>query len=484
MAYRLSKSRFTTGLQCHRRLWWQVREPGAPELVVDPDTQARFDTGTRVGELARTYIPGGILIDAPRAQFGRKLEATREAIRAGAKVIYEASFFEDGVFAAIDVLHRRRKGWTLTEVKSSTKVKPEYIPDVAVQLHVLRKAGLEVERAELMHLDRECRHPDLDKLFFRADVTKDATQRLKTVPREVKAQIAALNGPLPDVEPGDHCDAPYECPFKGRCWPERPEHHVSTLYKLRRSKLEALLADGYETIHDLDDAVELSDIADRQRRAVQSGTLVVEPGLRRALAQLERPLAYLDFETVMLAIPVWNGCRPYDQVPVQFSCHVEGRRLVHHEWIAEGPGDPREAIARALLDATAGAKTVVTYNAAFERGRIAELRDAVPALAAELDDLFDRIVDLLPIVRDHVYHPDFGGSFSLKSVLPALVPDMGYDDLEVGDGGTATAELERLMFGEMADDERAKLRDALLAYCETDTLAMVRLMERLRKLAA
>jgi hypothetical protein len=221
--------------------------------------------------------------------------------------------------------------------------------------------------------------------------------------------------------------------------------------------------------------------------AVQTGRLIVEPGLARALRAFEEPLAFLDFETVGLAIPVWDGCHPYDQVPVQFSCdrQVPDGTIAHHEWIADGPGDPRPELARALVAACRGARTVVAYNAGFERGCIERLADAVPQLADDLLDIAARLADPLPVVREHVYHPDFHGSFSLKAVLPALVPGPGYEELEVAEGATASLALDRLMFrgDAMTADERQRLRDALLRYCALDTMSMVRLLERLRELA-
>lgn len=485
MAARLSKSKFCAGLQCHRRLWWEANEPDAPELVPSDELRATFDRGSRVGEVARTHVPGGTLIDVPYTEPNRRVEETRKVLARGAKVIYEAAFFEDGVFVAVDILSKRRSGWTITEVKSTTKVKPEHIPDAAVQTHVARTAGLQVDRVELMHLDRECRFPDLSNLFARTDITADVEAILPTIPLETRRQLKVLGGPLPEIEPSDHCHRPYGCAFVGRCWDEPEEHAISTLYRIGNGA-DALIDQGYETIHDLPSDLALGKIAGRQRRAVQQGSVIVEFGLASALEALPWPIAYLDFETVMLAIPVWNDCRPYDQVAVQLSCHIEtkGGRVRHSEWLANGPDDPRETFARALIQSVQGAATILTYNVSFERGRIEEVKTAVPSLARELDDVIGRLVDLLPIVRQNVYHPDFGGSFSLKSVLPALVPSMNYLRLEIGNGARASVELWRLMFDKtIAARERAKLRKTLFEYCRTDTLAMVEIVRALRRLA-
>jgi hypothetical protein len=423
-----------------------VNEPDAPELVTTPDLQAIFDQGTQVGEVARSYLPGGQLIDLPYWEKEKRVEATRAAIEAGKRVIYEASFLADGVFVSVDILHRgpKAKGWTLSEVKSTTKVKPQHVPDAAVQTHVLRRVGLPVVRTELMHLNRECRHPDLSNLFTRADVSDDVATYLPEVPGEVRAQLVMLGkSKPPTVETGPHCTAPYECPFLERC------HGVA------------------------DDTP-------------PSGEPVIQPGLAAALARLKTPIAHFDFETINPAIPVWPGCRPYDQVPVQFSAHIEpsgrARRSRHLQWLADGPSDPRPGIARALVDALDGAASIIVWHQPFEQGRLRELQEAVPELAGDLQGVIDRLVDLLPIVRRHVAHPGFEGHYSLKNVAPTVVPGLRYDDMEIGEGGTASRVLSSMLLGpELTVAEKRKTRQALLAYCEQDTRATMGVLEWLRR---
>ena len=391
------------------------------------------------------------------------------------------------MFVSVDILQRESGGAAVIEVKSATKVKEQHLPDVAVQALIVGESGMQVARTEVMHLNRACAYPDLSNLFTRADVTEQARELLEAMPQVIGDQLTMLARPLPEVAIGEHCTKPYECPFINRCWPARPPDHVSTLYSVGRRALE-LEEQGYASIHDLPDDVQLRAIQDRQRRAVQSGQVIVEPGLRAALRDFTAPIAFLDFETVGLPIPVWNGCHPYDAVPAQFSCHVEdaGGSVSHHEWLAEGAGDPRPALAQRLIRACEGARTVVAYSAGFERGRLMEMADALPALAVPLQSIADRLMDLLPVVRNHVYHPGFGGSFSLKSVLPAMVPELSYDDLAISDGAAASQELERLLFqeAELTPEAKAQLRSDLLRYCHQDTWGLVRLLRRFRELVA
>lgn len=482
----LSKSRFCYGLQCLKQLWWRVNEPDAPELVAGPALQAVFDRGHLVGERAQREFPGGALIGHEYWEVDKKVTDTRLALGGNTPAIYEASFLEDGVFVAVDVLERNRKGHSIIEVKSSTSVKEQYIPDVAIQLHVARAAGLEVRRGEVMHLNPACRYPDLSDLFIRVDVTDKAEALLPDIPGHLKRMQHVLAGKLPVVEAGPQCEDPYECPFWARCWGSVPDDHVSNLYyggKLAKR----LLHDGVASMRDIPGGVSLSAIQTRQVRAMKTGKVAVEVGLAEALRSLKAPVAYLDFETINPAVPVWTGCGPYMAVPVQMSCHVVSARgtTTHHERLAEGPGDPRPAMADAVVGACEGARTVVAYNASFEKRCLQHLAEHVPRHRVSLDAVIGKLVDLLPIVRDYVYHPAFGGGFGMKVVGPALVPSLDYNDLEIGEGSLASTALEGLLLAgsAMAPSALRSLRGHLLAYCERDTLAMVKVVERLEALA-
>lgn len=490
-AYVLSKKTFMAGAQCVRRLWWELHEPGAAELALGAAERYRMEEGSRVGVLARSYFTGGQLIE----RGGRSLDAilgdTRRAIGDDTvHAIYEGAAIADSTLVFPDVLERVDGGFTLVEVKSATSVTDAHIPDIAIQAHVLRKAGIPIVRCELMHLDRTCAHPNLENLFAREDVTERVESRLASIAAEIESMLSAAQAQsAPPIDPGDHCSEPSDCPFKPRCWLPIPDHHVSRLYRIGRKRAAEYVESGWSLINELPDDVRLSAIAARQRRSVRSGEIVVErDSLIAVLQSLPHPVAHIDFETVQPAIPVWPGCHPYDNVPVQLSCHVVGLDgdVRHYEWLFDGTGDPRQPIANAILEACAGASTVTAYFASFEQKCIQLVADACPDCAAELRDIAARIVDLLPIVRENVYHPEFGGSFSLKKVLPALVPSLGYGDLEIAEGQTASAELARMIFNgpSLSDVERATLRQSLLAYCRRDTEAMVALVDRLMRLAS
>jgi hypothetical protein len=482
----LTKSKFLHGLQCHKQLYFGVHEPKAQELTVDPATRQRSEHDPLVVKLARERFVGGVLLDYAPWQYRERCDATQAALGADESAIFEASFLEGGVFVAADILERHGRSYHLVDVKSTTQQLPVQVPDVAIQLYVLRAAGVDVSKVEVMRLNPDCHFPDLSNLFVRDDVTEQAEAYLPRVPRQVEQMREALSGELPNVDIGEHCDRPYPCPFKSRCWPELPENHVSTLYEIGDAA-DTLLAAGINTIDEVPSDYPLPDVAARQVRSVRSGELIIEHGLRAELEKLQLPIAFLHFETIAPPVPVWDGCAPYDAVAVQMSCHVldAAGGLAHQDYLARGAGDPRPAVAVAVVRACERAKTVLAYGDSFERGCLERLAEAVPAQREALLSLNDRLVDLLSIVRNYVYHPDFGGSFSLKCVLPALVPILSYHDLRICDDATAQAVLERLLLREasVSPEEQDALRQQLLTHCKLDTLAMLKLLQVLLDVA-
>lgn len=481
----LSKSRFVAGWQCEKLLWWIVHEPGSTELQPDKVLQDLFDQGRHVGELARLEFPGGVLIDDPHRSYSDRLASTQAALDAGAPAIFEACFEAGGVFVSVDVLLRTPAGWTLIEVKSGSSAKEEHIADAAIQTWVLREAGLDLTRVEIMHLNKEYRHPGQGDLFARTDVTALVEGFLPLVPGLVTDLVSMLDGMLPPRQLGLHCYEPRECVFHARCWPADPDH-IRHLYLVGPKKTVAYMASGVHSMWDLAAREKIPPAARRQLAALKEARVMVEPSLGADLEPFQSPLGYLDFETVARAVPVWDGLAPWGAAVAQFSYHQEepDGSLSHVGWLAEGPGDPRRELAEAMLVATAGARRIVTYSA-YEKTRIRELQLLVPERAAALEELLGKLVDLLPVVRNNVYHPDFKGSFSLKYVLTPLVPELSYNDLVIVDGRLASVEIARLLFvaHKIPEAERDRLRQDLLDYCERDTFATVRLMAKLRELA-
>ena len=286
----------------------------------------------------------------------------------------------------------------------------------------------------------------------------------------------------PEVEAGAHCTDPVMCEFFDQCNAAVPEGHISELPRLTQKKRDELGALGVEMIHHIPAAFALTELQSRVRDCVLSGETWIGPKLQAALSRAEFPLYFMDFETFNPALPRYKGMAPYGQIPFQWSVHVLrkwGGGLKHYEFLAEDDGDPRLAFTRELMDVLGEKGSVVVYNRQFESARLAELAGWIPKYAGAIERVQKRLWDLLPVVRDNVYHPGFGGSFSIKSVLPALAPDMTYEGMEVAEGSQAGLAWERLVRGALNAGEKAKLRKALLAYCGQDTMAMARVMQAL-----
>jgi predicted RecB family nuclease len=480
----LSKSRFVAGWQCSKLLWLRTYERHAPELQGDEALRDRLEQGNQVGERARKQFPGGVLVDLEYNHPDRE-PRTRRLIAAGVPAIFEATFTAENTYAAIDVLLREDAGWTLIEVKSGNHVKPKYLLDAAIQTHVAQRAGVDVRRVEIMHLNGAYVHPGPEDLFVREDVTDQVLGLLRDIPGQIQEQLRVLAGDQPDVAIGPFCRNDPDCPFMSRCWP-READSVLNLHGMRYEQRFDLYNGGTQSITALPLALKLNAVQVRQRRSWATGSLIVEPSLHKELEPYTGVLGFLDFESVGRAIPVWDGTKPWEQIGVQFSYHEGklGGPYRHEEFLAEPDTDPREEIARRLVEVTRGADHVIMYTA-FEKTQIGKMQRFLPALAEDLERLKGKLLDLKQVVHRSIYHPDFAGSFSIKDILEPLVGISYKDTVAITGGGEASAKLARLLFytGTLTPDEREALKRNLLQYCKLDTRAMVKLLERLKELA-
>lgn len=481
MARMLSKSRLMALRQCPKRLWLQTFRRDL--AVVDPAAQARFDAGNRVGEIARELRPGGRLIGHVD-DLGRALQETREAL-AGTddRLLFEAALQHGGVLVRADVLERRDGRCALVEVKSSTTVKPPHVEDVAIQAWVLQGAGLALERASLAHIDNAFVYPgdgDYGGLLVEADLADEVRPLLSEIPHWVSAAQQVLAGDMPATDIGAHCTRPYDCEFFAWCSRDEPEYPVSILPRGAALAAE-LRAEGLRDLRSVPEARLGNALHVRIWRATRDDAAAIDPAVAPRLRALPYPRSFLDFETIQPAIPLWVGTRPYQRIPVQWSCHVQaepGRLVALGELVASGE-EPRRAFAETLLRAMPDEGPVFAYNAGFERGVLVELAQVFPDLGAPLQRIADRLVDLLPITRAHYYHPAMRGSWSLKAVLPTIAPDLDYTNLDGGvqSGGDVDSAYAEILDPATDAVRRADLEGALVAYCERDTLALVRLVE-------
>jgi predicted RecB family nuclease len=418
-----------------------------------------------------------VLIDALPWQKEKAVADTAAAMAAGAPAIYEAAFQSDHIHVRVDILEKTEgDSWRIVEVKSSTKVKEQHIPDMAVQWSVLEAGGVDIAGAELMHLNRDCRHPELSNLFTRSECTAKVAKFLPDVNPRAEEMANMLKGDAPpEVAIGPHCSQPYECPFAARCWPESIAHHIGELYRGSRKQLDRLTAAGVATIDRIPPDFPLQEIQQRQMRAVCDQAPVVTAALPGRLALPAYPIHYLDFETFSPAIPRYPGTGPFHQTAVQFSCHTRhaDESLTHSEFLSEAD-DPRAEIAGQILDVLGSEGTIVVYSG-FEEKCILDLAGAVPERREELEWLVPRIWDLCGVIREGIYHPDL-------STYPALCPGDGYAGLEVAEGYEAMALYDKLLEEKTPGWRKKKIRAALLAYCERDTRAMVEIHKVLEEL--
>ena len=488
---RLSKSRYMAGHQCHLRLWYDVHERHLMPPISEAQ-QAIFNTGHQVGDLARERYPGGHLIAHDYRNIPAALAETQRLIEAGtAPAMFEPAFRHNNVLARVDVLERIPVGgWRIVEVKSTTRCKPEHIPDVAVQLWVLRGAGLDVRDAGVLTLNREYIYDgirlDLDALFKFHPVLDEADALLDSVGADVaemQAMFAADSAP--DIHPDQHCLKPYVCPYYQHCTQDipQPEHGIGELSGIRPERREELEAEGITEVRDVREDFPLNQLQSIIRQAVSDERDIVHGDLARSLAGITPPVRHLDFETFQPAIPRFAGTRTYDQIPFLFSVHTETDcgQAEHVEYMHEDDSDPRPTLIGRLLESLGDEGSICAYSS-FERMQIKALAAAFPEYAHTLDAIATRLVDLHQIVRRNYYHPGFHGSFSLKSVVPVIAPHLSYDDLEVTDGRMASIWYDRAVSSADSGEQR-RIFNNLRAYCARDTLAMVELRKALLALS-
>lgn len=507
----LSKSKYTLYCQCPKALWMRTNHP--EQAVVDPSVEARFAAGNVIGDLAMGLFGDFVEVTTTNADGGLDLPAmiqkTMDCIHQGTENICEASFsFNDKEFGsnycAVDILHKQGDGYAIYEVKSSTgndapdKNKPadllKYARDIAYQGWVLEKCGITVTGVYLVRVNNEYvlnGELDIQELFHITDMTElVAPESLK-----VEANVKYANKLLEEVdEPAidiDHCcHKPYTCAFWDYCTRHIPVNSVFKLYRIQFRTALKLYRSGVVSFEDAQKA----KINDKQMLQVTStltnGEYIDKKGIREFLTQLSYPLYFLDFETEQPVVPKYQGTRPYQQIPFQYSLHWiehEGGELRHTDFLGDGVADPRRALAEQICKDIPMNVCTTAYNKKFECGRLREMAQDFPDLATHLNNIADHIVDLLdPFQAGFYYAPPMDGSFSIKKVLPALFPDdpaLDYHNLSgsVHNGGEAMNIYP--MMGLMSPEEREATRRSLLEYCGLDTLAMVKVWEKLRKVS-
>jgi hypothetical protein len=475
----LTKSLYLTGLQCSKKLWKEVNRKGTATLSLDE--QSRLEVGREVGKLARLEYANGVLITEIDQDDVR--HRTNTLIGEGTPTLFETGFSFNGVFVRVDILRKNGGTWDLIEVKSSSSLKAEHIDDAAIQYYVVNGTGLLLGSVFIQHLNSECQYPDLSDLFVMSDVTKEVLAKQEEIANNIAEQKGVLSySEEPNVPIGEYCEKPHECEFKKECWSDVPEQSIFTLPRLNWKKKTALIERDILAIQEIPNTLELPDAQRLYANRIRAGVPVIDSNeIRKKLAALTYPLYFLDFETDAPAIPRLRGNSPYSRFPFQYSCHIrfENGSVEHQEYLHKELSDPRNPIATHLLDSIGNSGTIIAYNASFEKGVIEELANAVPLIGSQLMELIPRFWDLLDIFKKHYFHPGFNGSNSIKSVLPIVVPELNYDQLDEVHDGTEAGVVWNRMITESDESKRKSEIENLLEYCRLDTLAMVEIHRHL-----
>ena len=444
----LSKSTFMYGCQCPKRLWLHKFMPQVRDEQ-DAATTSIFQQGTDVGKLAQQLFPGGIDATPPSTfEYQQAVFNTAKYIEEGHSIIYEAAFQFEGIMCAVDILVKQENGWHAYEVKSSTQVKQVYEQDAALQYYVITNSGLLLEDFCLILLNTSYvrfGELDIECLFHKPSIS----QTIVALQTDIKIKEAELKEVLklkhvPNVSVGAHCNTPYTCDFFGHC-------HTDVVY-------------------------EEPDYGKAQ---------IDKQALSAFVDMLAYPLYFLDFETYVTAVPLYDGHWSYRQIVFQYSLHIQqkaGGAITHCEYLADHVGTPMEVLLTQLIAELGNEGSVIVYNKGFENTRLKELKNDHPSYGKQIEAIQDRIIDLMvPFRRKEYYTPEMLGRYSIKNVLPALVPELSYDNLEIGNGTDASSAFYNLQH-ETDPAIIENTRKHLLKYCEMDTWGMVEILKKLRKI--
>lgn len=487
----LSKSLYTKGIQCSKALWLKKYKS---EVLTPPDeaAQAVFETGNVVGDLACELFPEGIEVSFTR-DYDEMIGTTREWLDDGLSNIYEATFNFDGILIMVDILSIDDDGVRIYEVKSSTEVKDIYLHDVSIQYYVLKNLGFNIKSANVVHINNEYVRGDeldLNELFKIVDVTSEVMELQQNIPTILEKFEGYLNDREnePNIDIGKHCNKPYECDAKDYCWRfqrDIPEYSIFNIFNLGSKKQIELYNNGIVNIEDIPDDF---DMTANQKQAVQNykskTTYIDAESIRSYLTKFTYPIYHLDFETYQQAIPEFKGIKPFEQISFQYSLHIEHEdgRLEHKEYLSQDSVDSRYELAKRLCKDIPNNVLVLAYNMSFEKGVINRLANNFPDLKEHLLAINENMQDLMvPFQKKWYVTPAMQGSYSIKYVLPALVPEFekAYKELDGVQNGSQAMNAFANM-SKLDDEEKQNMRKSLLEYCKLDTLAMVEVLNKLK----
>ena len=487
----ISKSKYMSGLQCPKYMWYQVH---AREDIPEPDFSTRFmfHQGHLVGEYAKKLFPDGIDLGKMR-DIREQLEKTR-AVLAERKPVFEASISSGNVYSRVDILKPAPGDtWDIIEVKSATTLKEDYIKDVAFQKYTFLDAGIKIDNCYLAVINSDyVKNGDIDpeELFYIHDITEQADELLKDMPERLDGMIKMLESPEPpDVQIGRQCESPYTCPLKDKCWEHMPDNNVFKLYGNKDRALK-LCEKGILSIDDIPEDYDLTLKQEIQRECAASKKPYIDRGqIVKFLERLKEPLYFFDFETYSTAIPIYEGTRPFQRIPFQYSIHITDGlygETRHHDFLASGSGDPRKELLENLKEHLGDSGSIIVYYEFFEKGILRELAEKYPEYSEWVESILPRIIDLYRPFGDFYYYNSIQqGSASVKNVLPAITK-YSYKEMDIADGLSASVYFlyacGHYQIGEScpSPQEIEKIRKDLITYCRMDTGGMIHILRGLK----
>lgn len=488
----ISKSKYLYGLQCKRYFWYQINArdqiPG-----YGFSTMFIFKQGIMVGNFAKKLYPEGIdlsKISNIKSQLIKTIELLEER-----RPLFEASCSSNNVYSRADILVPAENGrWDIIEVKSSTQVKEVNIHDVSFQKYCFEKAGIKIRRCYLLNINNQyIREKEIDPkgLFRQNDITVEVEEFLPAIEDRIgeMLEIAASENP-PETPIGRHCSNPYSCPLKEKCWEFLPDNHVFNLWGKKDRAIE-LYREGIFSIKDIPDIDGLNLKQQIQLECAKTGKPKINKReISKFIRSLRYPLYFFDFETLSAAMPIYDGTKPFQQIPFQYSIHIINSlddNSKHHDFLAEGTHDPREELLLNLKEHLGEEGSILVYYESFEKGVLRELAEAFPENKKWIYAAIDRIADLYqPFKNFYYYHPSQQGSASIKSVLPALT-DLSYKGMEIADGQSASIYFLYIcgnydVYEKCPSNEEVKrIRKSLIDYCRMDTGGMIHMLKTLIK---
>ena len=489
----LFKSLYTKGIQCPKALWLKKYKPSVLTLT-NEQAQAIFDTGNTVGDFACQLFPNGKEVPYSK-NYDDMIATTKQYLEEGVSNIYEATFNFVGILIMVDILTISNGEVSIYEVKSSTEVKDIYLHDVSIQYFVLQNLGFKIKSANVVHINNNyIRGDELDisQLFTIVDVTSEVEALQSNIPTLLSEFETYLNDKEnePDIDIGKHCNSPYECDAKEYCWKTQrqiPDYSIFNIFNLGSKKQIELYSRGIVNIGDIPPDFELTALQAQAVENYKSQTISIDKEkIGEFIENLTYPLYHLDFETYQQAIPEYKGIKPFEQIPFQYSLHIEyaDGTLEHKEYLSQDGVDSRYELAHRLCEDIPKDVMVLAYNMSFEKGVIQRLASLFPKLEEHLLAINENIQDLMiPFQKKWYVTPTMQGSYSIKYVLPALVPEFekAYKELDGVQNGSQAMNAFANM-STMEEEKKQKMRKALLEYCKLDTLAMVKILKKLKEL--